>query len=108
MARLDRCSPRIRNAVSITREAAVTKDAVFLTVPSSGPQDPKDMPVPFHADEKLGESVEDTMTLRISDKSAPALAGCVQAHPSAPQIVAWPPAPNILLCLLKPGTWSGE
>jgi len=66
------------------------------------------MPVPFHADEKLGESVAGAMTLGISERNAPALAGCAQAHPSAPQIVAWPPAPKRLLCLLKPGAWSGE
>ena len=86
----------------------MTQEAVLLTVPTSGPQDPKDMPVPFHADEKLGESVAGAMTLGISDRNAPALAGCAQAHPSAPQIVAWPPAPKRLLCLLKPGAWSGE
>jgi len=86
----------------------VTQEAVFLTVPTSGPQDPKDMLVPFHADEKLGESVTGAMTLGIIERSAPALAGCAQAHPSAAQIVAWPPAPKRLLCHLNPGAWSGE
>jgi len=66
------------------------------------------MLVPFHADEKLGESVTGAMKLGIRDSNAPALSGCAQAHPSAAQIVAWPPAPKRLLCLLKPGAWSRE
>jgi len=66
----------------------VTQKAIFLTVPTSGPQDPKDMPVPLHAEEILEESVVRAMTLGISDWNDPALAGCAQAHPSAAYIVA--------------------